>query len=115
MAANAIGQAPRRQRPFGVTLLAVLAGISMVLGILGLIGGIVIAVVITVLSAMTAYGLWNLRPWGWPLALVMWILGTFDALVLLSQGTFNTNLVVGPVAILYLLRADIRALFRGNG
>lgn len=114
MVANAIGQAPRRQRPFGVTLLAVLAGISMVLGILGLIGGILIAILLTLISTATAYGLWNLRPWGWPLALVMWILGTIDALALLSRGTFNTNLVVGPLAILYLLRADIRALFRGN-
>ena len=115
MVANTMGITPRRQRPFGVSLLAIMAGIGMVIGLLALVSGFFIAIVATLLSALTAYGLWNLRPWGWPLGLVTWILATIDALVLLSQGTFNTNLVVGPVAVLYLLRSDIRAAFRNDG
>jgi uncharacterized membrane protein (DUF2068 family) len=114
MVANAMGAAPRRERPLGVTLLALLYTLSMVLGLLVLFSGLVIAIVVTLLSGLTAYGLWNLRPWGWPVALVASILGTMDAVVLLSHNTLNTNLVVGPLAILYLLRTDIRAAFRGD-
>ena len=109
-----MGAPPSPDRPFGVTVLAVLALIAAVLALLVAIGtgGALIAVALTVLSALSAYGLWNLRPWAWPLALVTWVLGTIDAVIGLSAGTLNTSLVVGPIVILYLLRADIRAAFR---
>ncbi len=110
-----------QQRPTGVTVLAGLASISVVFGLIALIGGfgsvpgaLPIGAILTIVGAVTVYGLWNLRPWAWPLALVLWVVSTLDALLLLSNGTFNTNLIVGPVVILYLMRADIRAAF-GRG
>jgi hypothetical protein len=110
-----------RHRPTGITILAALAMVSVGFGFIALLGGIggapgalPIAAILTIVGAATVYGLWNLRPWAWPLALVLWGLSTLDALLLLSNGTFNTNLIVVPLVILYLMRADIRAAF-GRG
>jgi hypothetical protein len=121
MAASAIGGMSGKHRPFGISILAVLAAISFVFGLLALFGGTdeqggaFVVFAITAVAALDAYGLWNLRPWAWPLALAAWALGTIDAVILLSAGTINSNLVVGPIAIAYLLRADIRALFQRDG
>jgi hypothetical protein len=114
---------PERQRPTGITILAVLAMLSVGFGFIALFGGLggapgalPIGVILTIVGVPTVYGLWNLRPWAWPLALVLWGLSTLDALLLLSNGTLNTNLIVGPLVILYLMRADIRTAFgRGPG
>lgn len=86
-----------KERPTGVTILAILEAIGGVLGLLGgcaLVGiggtagilgaaggagevatagglGVVLGIVIVVLSALAlavAYGLWTLKPWGWNLA-----------------------------------------------
>ena len=110
-----------QQRPTGITILAVLASISVVFGLIALLGGIggapgalPVGMILTFVGAVTVYGLWNLRPWAWPLALILWSLSTLDALLLLANGTFNTNLIVGPLVVIYLLRADIRAAF-GRG
>jgi hypothetical protein len=121
MAALVEGRPPR-QRPFGISLLAILAAISFIVGLWALFGGFgvadggtIIAFAITVVGGLAAYGLWNLRPWAWPLALVTYVLATIDAVLLLTAGTINTNLVVGPLVIMYLFRSDIRELFRDQG
>ena len=108
-------------RPTGVTVLAALATISATLSLLAMLGvfgpvagAIPIGWILTFLSIAAAYGLWNLRPWAWWLSLIVWIIGTLDAIVLLTNGTFNTNLIVGPIVVLYLLRSDIQAAF-GRG
>ncbi|HET9682191.1 MAG TPA: hypothetical protein VFP19_09145 [Candidatus Limnocylindrales bacterium] len=107
-----------RERPFGVSVLAVLAAIGTVLGLLVVLASsglepaaTLIALALTVFQGVTAYGLWTLRRWAWPLALVVWVLGTLDAVRLLTEGTFNTNLVVGPIVVLYLLQPQIRRAF----
>ena len=109
-----------QQRPTGITVLAVLASISVVFGFIAMFGGLgsgpgaLIGALLTIVGAVTVYGLWNLRGWAWPLALVLWLISTLDALLLLTNGTLNTNLIVGPLVILYLMRGDIRAAF-GRG
>ena len=112
---------PDQQRPTGITILAALASISVAFGFIAMLGGLggapgalPIGAILTIVGAVTVYGLWNLRPWAWPLALVLWVLSTLDALLLLANGTINTNLIVGPLVVLYLMRADIRAAF-GRG
>ena len=105
-------------RPFGVSVLATLATIGTVLGVLVLTAStsanpeaFPIALALTLFQGLTAYGLWTMRPWAWPLALVVWVLGTLDAVRLLMEGTLNTNLVVGPLVVVYLLQPDIRRRF----
>lgn len=106
------------QRPFGVSVLATLATIGTALGLLVLVAStsagaeaFPIALALTLLQGLTAYGLWAMRPWAWPLALVVWVLGTLDAVRLLTAGTLNTNLVVGPLVVVYLLQPAIRRRF----
>ena len=121
MTANVAGGMPGRQRPFGVSLLATLATLSVVLSLFVALGAgasgaaALVAWMITGVSALAAYGLWTVRPWAWLLALVVWGLGTIDAVLLLSAGTINTNLAIGPLVVLYLLQPSIRAVFRGDG
>jgi hypothetical protein len=107
-----------QQRPTGITILAALASFSVAIGFIALLGGLgggldaqPIGAILTIVGAVTVYGLWNLRPWAWPLAMVLWALSTLEALLLLANGTVNTNLIVGPLVILYLMRADIRTAF----
>ena len=107
-----------QQRPTGITILALLAAISAGFGLIAMLvfggasGALLIGGILTILGAATAYGLWNLRPWAWPLAVVLWVLSTIEALLLLANGTFNTNLIVGPLVLVYLMRPTIRTAFR---
>ncbi|HET7027549.1 MAG TPA: hypothetical protein VFI28_07645 [Candidatus Limnocylindrales bacterium] len=106
-----------RPRPTGITLLALLALLTVVLvpiatpsplvatlGAFGILG-------VVVLSLALACGLWELRSWAWPLAILFWAIGFIDALLLLTAGTINTNLVVAPLVVAYLNRSAIRRLF----
>ena len=118
MTANVAGGLPQKQRPFGVSVIATLATLSVVLSLLVLLSpagsgdGAIIGWLLTIVSAVAAYGLWNMRPWAWMLALIIWALGTIDALFQLTRGTINTNLIVGPPIVLYLLQSSIQAVFR---
>jgi hypothetical protein len=111
----------RRERPFGVSVLAVLAAISFAFGVLGLLagaavdsGGWLIGLAFTVMVGFSAYGLWNLRPWARPLSMIGYGLATLEALLLLTGGVINSNLIVGPSVVIYLMRADIRDVFEGR-
>lgn len=78
--------APPRERPFGVSLLACLAVLSVVVAILvAPLGGWVVLAVVLASSAL-AYGLWELKAWAWTLAMLFWAFGFVEALWLLSQG-----------------------------
>ena len=105
-------------RPLGISVLAALAAIGTAFGVLAVTAGVrenpdavVIGVLLTVLNGLTAYGLWGLRSWAWPLALIVWALGTLDAVRLLTEGSLNTNLIVGPLVLVYLLQPGIRRWF----
>src|SRR5215469_13209842 len=73
-----------RQRPMGVTILAVLAflvGISGILGAIGILalgGGYVmlgvIALVLALLELGLGYGFWTLQPWAWTLGITLQVI-----------------------------------------
>jgi hypothetical protein len=98
-------------RPFGVSFLAFLAVLSLVVAILAAPLGGWIALAVALGSGALAYGLWELKGWAWTLAIAFWALGFAEALWLLTQDTVNTNLILGPVVVAYLRRSDIRPLF----
>jgi hypothetical protein len=113
-----------RARPLGISVLAVWSGIGCAIGIavtLLAIGGgatvrggplaLVVVPGLIIAAGATALGLWELRWWAWPLALLAWIAAAVGALVGLTNGRLNTDLVVAPIAIAYLLRGDVRAAF----
>jgi hypothetical protein len=113
----------QRERPFGVTIIAILAvlgGIgSILLGfivliipILGIIlGGIF--VIIGLSYFVVAYGLWNGRSWAWILTVLISALGIVVGLVSIIIGTGGSILyiIVNAIIIYYLFKPDVKAYF----
>jgi hypothetical protein len=104
-------------RPQGITLLALLAAAAILLvpiatpsPLVATLGDVGLVAVVAI-SLVLAYGLWEMRPWAWPLAVLFWVFGFLDALLLLTAGTANTNLIVSPIVLAYLNQASIRRLF----
>jgi hypothetical protein len=115
---------PERTRPLGISLLSGLAALGCGIGAVVLIavagvvgeapGGAalwVVGLLLVIESGATAYGLWTLRWWAWPLALLAWTGSGVGAVASLAGGSLSTDLVVAPLAIAYLLRPGIRSVF----
>lgn len=109
-------------RPTGIRILALLSAIGSVVGFIVLLGTLgevantgplpqLLVLVYAVSAGVIAHGLWGLRWWAWPIALAMWIGTGTQAVVSLGTPTISTDLVASPLALVYLLRPDIRALF----
>jgi len=118
-------------RPTGITILAILAGLS---AIAGLFGGFVVFGVgsylfgisgalfglawlaLAGLSLALAWGLWTMAPWAWPLGVVLAAANIIYALV---TGIFGTNGILSAVApvvingaiLYYLNQPTIKSLF----
>lgn len=108
------------ERPTGISILAGLAAIGSAIGVFVLLSAAnndvgplpyLVSVVYVIAAGATAHGLWGLRWWAWPVALAMWTGTGVQAVLTLGRSTLSTDLVVAPVAVVYLLRPDIRALF----
>ena len=113
----------QRERPFGVTIIAILAilgGIgSILLGfivliipILGIIlGGILIIIGLAYFAV--AYGLWNGGSWAWILTILISALGIVVGLVSIMIGTGGSLLfiIVNVIIIYYLFKPDVKAYF----
>jgi hypothetical protein len=113
----------QRERPFGVTIIAILSilgGIgSILLGfivliipILGIIlGGIF--VIIGISYFVVAYGLWNGRRWAWILTVLISALGIVIGLASIIIGTGGSILyiIVNAIIIYYLFKPDVKAYF----
>lgn len=131
----------QRERPLGITILAVLAiigGLFLLLGAIGLLaaGGLVAAggdsavsgalggmamifglgaLVLAVLYLAFGFGAWTLKPWAWTLGVVSQGLGLLLSLVQIVMGSPIQNHIVGiliAAAILfYLFQPNIKAAF----
>lgn len=113
-----------RQRPLGVTIIAILEAIG---GVLSIVGGlfllnvnIVVAllpIVLGVIALVLAWGLWMLKPWAFWITVVLEVISLISAVISIVTGSFTTTVVVQAVialAILIYLLADrnVRAAFR---
>jgi hypothetical protein len=132
-AAPAASSAPASstaQRPTGITILAVLAGIG---GVLGLFGGFVLlfagtvvfgglgallgiaALAYAALLLAFAWGAWTLQPWAWPLGVAGAIFGIVIGILYIIGGQSIVSQAFGIIvdgAILYYLnQPGIKALF----
>jgi hypothetical protein len=132
-AAPAASSAPASstaQRPTGITILAVLAGIG---GVLGLFGGFVLlfagtvvfgglgallgiaALAYAALLLAFAWGAWTLQPWAWPLGVAGAIFGIVISILYIIGGQSIVSQAFGIIvdgAILYYLnQPGIKSLF----
>ncbi len=124
--------APAAARPTGITILSILAGLG---GVFGLLGGFVVMglgaavfggagailglaiLAYAGLSLALAWAFWTLKPWGWPLGIVVAAAGIVLALVQ-QIGIANTSIISTIISIgidgailYYLNQPGIRSLF----
>jgi len=113
------------QRPTGVAILAILSFLGGLFGILGFTYYTILSFVlllINVASLATGWGLWNLRDWAHPLALILQVVSMImDPLNLIAgsvdfgAGTIFTSMVIGwiisAIIIYYLTRPEIKEVF----
>ncbi len=110
-------------RPLGVTILAVLQIIggllvlfggaalmavgTYLLGPLGaLIGGVLL--ILGLFELVVGWGLWNMRPWAWLIAMILNIIS-----IILSIVMFDIiGLIIPLIIVIYLNQPNIKSRFR---
>ena len=125
----------RRQRPTGVTIIAVLA---IIVGILSLLGGLLVVaasafvgaiaspvggavlvalgsflVLIGLIFLVAAYGFWKGTKWGWWVGIIATALSLIGSVVSLATGNFTSvvSLLIDLLLLYYLTRAHVKAWF----
>ena len=126
----------QRERPMGVTILAVLAiigGLLALLGALGLllggaalasvdggVGGMAMllgvgALVLAVLYLAFGFGAWTLKPWAWTLGVASQVLQLVLIIVNIVVFGFQAgqiiNILIAAVILYYLFTPPIRQAF----
>lgn len=122
------------QRPFGVTILALL---SVIGGIFGLLDGVLIVgsssanllipgmssmatalgltlAIVAILELVIAYGLWGLRPWAWLLGIALEIVGIVIFVLATRAEVISNSLVeilIAGFVIYYLWQPHVRSAF----
>jgi hypothetical protein len=125
-----------RERPVGVTILAVLAFIGGIFGLLGALallglGGVaaagdaglggltmlfgVLLLVLALIQLAFGYGAWTLKPWAWTLGVAGQVLSLILALVNILTGSDIGSQIIGiaisAIILYYLFTPGVRAAF----
>jgi hypothetical protein len=128
------------ERPFGVTILAILAvidalvffGLAALAGLIVswvrifmsgvlkvLISGIasifcVVAAIFGLIYLLLAWGLWSGRGWAWTITFIFTILNLIGSLLTVASGIGVISLIINLLILYYLTRPHVRAFF-GKG
>ena len=119
-----------RNRPIGVTIIALLLGIQAIfgicIGVVTMIGGLgstlsflgIIATVLGLIELFFAWGLWTLRRWAFWATVIIELLSLVNSALSLFQPRANVGVIIGymilPIVILlyFLVDSNVRAAFR---
>ncbi len=122
-------QPSTRERPLGITILAILAavgGVFLLLAGLGAmafagLGGLfailgIVAILVGVVYLAFAYGAWTLKPWGWTLGVGASIASIVLTILQLTQGTQEIvgaiiSIAISAAILYYLYQPDVKAAF----
>jgi hypothetical protein len=125
------------ERPFGVTILAILAvidalvffGLAALAGLIVswvgifmpgvlkvLISGIasifcVVAAIFGLIYLLLAWGLWSGRGWAWTITFIFTILNLIGSLLTVASGIGVISLIINLLILYYLTRPHVRAFF----
>ncbi|MEM3786638.1 MAG: hypothetical protein QXZ59_04575, partial [Nitrososphaeria archaeon] len=128
------------ERPFGVTILAILTAINAIVyfglaafvgvifawigelipraltGLLAIIAMVVsvIAVIFGLIYLLLAWGLWSGKGWAWTITLILTILSLLGSLITAASGFGIVSLIINVLILYYLTRPHVKAFF-GKG
>ena len=104
-----------RNRPLGVTIIAVLTAIG---GIIFLASGAVllligIGIIFLALGVVMAYGLWNGKRWAWTITLILSGIGIILGVISIAAGNIGSivSIIIQAVVIYYLYRPSVKVFF----
>jgi hypothetical protein len=110
----------QNNRPFGVTIIAILAILG---GIGSLVGGITLVAIIPVLGAAliiiglayfgVAYGLWQGLKWAWIITLIVTVIAFISGVGSIIVGNVGAVIpvIINAIIIYYLYRPNVKAYF----
>jgi uncharacterized membrane protein (DUF2068 family) len=108
----------QKQRPLGVTIIAILmiiSGIALIsTGAVLLVVGIgVVPIALGIASFVVAYGLWEGKRWAWTITLIISVISIISAIVSLAYGGYGAiiNIIINAIIIYYLYRPNVKAFF----
>ena len=108
----------QKQRPLGVTIIAILmiiSGIALLsTGAILLVVGIgVVPIVLGIASFVMAYGLWKGKGWAWTITLIISVISIISAIVSIAFHGYGAiiNIIINAVIIYYLYRPNVKAYF----
>jgi hypothetical protein len=108
----------QKQRPLGVTIIAILmiiSGIALLsTGAVLLVVGIgVVPILLGIASFVMAYGLWVGKGWAWTITLIISVISIISAIVSIVYGGSGAiiNIIINAVIIYYLYRPNVKAFF----
>jgi uncharacterized membrane protein HdeD (DUF308 family) len=108
----------QKQRPLGVTLIAILTAIGGIIflasGLVLLIVGIgIILLALGIAYLVMAYGLWKGREWAWTITLILSVIGIIVAIVSVAAGNVSAiiSIIIQGIVIYYLYRPNVKAFF----
>jgi hypothetical protein len=112
------------QRPFGVTLIAILA---IIVGVIGIVAGIpllsvhagiglgILAIIVGVVNLVFGIGALQLKPWAWVLGVVLEIVALITAIVGVIQNrslwSEIISIVIAAVILYYLFTPHVQRAF----
>ena len=108
----------QKQRPLGVTIIAILmiiSGIALLgTGAVLLVVGIgVVPIVLGIASFVMAYGLWEGKGWAWTITLILSVISIIVGIASIATGNFGAiiHIIINAVVIYYLYRPNVKAYF----
>ena len=108
----------QKQRPLGVTIIAILTiigGIALLSSgaVLIVVGVGVVLVILGIAYLVMAYGLWKGKRWAWTITLILSVIGIISGIVSIATGHYEViiNIIINAVVIYYLYRPNVKAFF----
>jgi uncharacterized membrane protein (DUF2068 family) len=108
----------QKQRPLGVTIIAILTiigGIALLSigAVLFVIGIGVVLVILGIAYLVMAYGLWKGKRWAWTITLIISVISIIVGIASIATGNFGTiiHIIINAVVIYYLYRPNVKAYF----
>jgi uncharacterized membrane protein HdeD (DUF308 family) len=108
----------QKQRPLGVTIIAILmiiSGIALIsVGAALIVIGIgVVPIALGIASFVMAYGLWKGKGWAWTITLILSVISIISGIVSIATGNVGAiiHIIINAVVIYYLYRPNVKAYF----